>query len=103
MGFSPRLIGKAFAASSGKSDATAIVPFTLKIPESALIDLKRRREATRWPERETVADWSQGVPLARIKPLVEYWRTRYDWRRCEAMLNRFGQLGNFVEKERRDL
>jgi len=83
--FSPGMIGEAFAASSDKSDVTAIMPFTLKIPESALIDLKRRLEATRWPERETVTDWSQGVPLARIQALVEYWRTKYDWRRCKGV------------------
>ncbi len=97
MAFSPDLIGGAFAASSDKSEATAIVPFTLNIPESALVDLKRRLEATRWPERETVADWSQGVPVARIQALVEYWRTKYDWQRCEAMLNRFGQFKTQID------
>jgi pimeloyl-ACP methyl ester carboxylesterase len=95
--FNPGLIGEAIAASSDESDAKAIVPFTLKIPESALIDLRRRLEATRWPERETVADWSQGVPLARIQALVEYWLTKYDWRRCEAMLNRFGQFKTQID------
>src|SRR5688500_18174684 len=80
------------AASNDLSDAMAITPFTLKVPESALQDLKRRLQATRWPERETVADGSQGVPLARIQALVEYWRTHYDWRRCETMLNGFGQF-----------
>jgi hypothetical protein len=44
-----------------------------------------------------VADWSQGVPLARIQALVEYWRTKYDWRRCEAMLNRFGQFKTQID------
>ena len=96
--FSPGMIGEAFAASTDKSDATAIVPFTLKIPESALIDLKRRLEATRCPERETLIDWSQGVPLARIQALVKYWRTKYDWRRCEAMLNRFGQFKTQIDR-----
>lgn len=62
----------------------AVTPFNLNVPQSALDDLKRRLEAARWPHRETVADWSQGVPLARIQALVEYWRTSYDWRRCEA-------------------
>jgi pimeloyl-ACP methyl ester carboxylesterase len=46
---------------------------------------------TRWPERETVADWSQGPPLAKLRALAEYWRTGYDWRRCEAWLNGFAQ------------
>jgi epoxide hydrolase len=53
--------------------------------------LKQRLANTRWPERETVDDWSQGSRLERVQALVEYWRTQYDWRRCEAMLNRFGQ------------
>jgi pimeloyl-ACP methyl ester carboxylesterase len=47
---------------------------------------------TRWPERETVNDWSEGVPLARMQALVEYWSKDYDWRRCEAKLNRFPQF-----------
>ena len=64
--------GESLAASNDLSDAMAITPFTLTIPESALQDLKRRLQATRWPERETVADGSQGVPLARLQALVEY-------------------------------
>lgn len=59
----------------------------LAIPESELDDLRERLARTRWPAREPVADWSQGVPLARVQGLCEYWRTNYDWRRCEAMLN----------------
>ncbi len=62
-----------------------------------LDDLKRRLKATRWPNRETVSDWSQGVPLARVRALVEYWRTKYDWRRCEEMLNAFGQCRTEIE------
>jgi hypothetical protein len=73
------------------SARSTVTPFNLNVPKSALDDLKRRLEAGRWPHRETVADWSQGVPLARIQALAEYWRTSYDWRRCEAMINRFGQ------------
>jgi pimeloyl-ACP methyl ester carboxylesterase len=91
------MLGEAFTASTDKSDAAAITPFTLKIPESALMDLKRRLDATRWPERETVTDWSQGVPLASIQALVEYWRTKYDWRRCEAMLKGFGQFKTQID------
>ena len=55
--------------------------------ESELAELRRRIEATRWPERETVADDSQGVPLATMQELARYWATEYDWRRCEARLN----------------
>src|SRR5688500_12619283 len=56
---------------------TSIRQFRVDIPEAALVDLKRRIAATRWPERETVTDFSQGVQLARLKPLVEYWGTKH--------------------------
>jgi pimeloyl-ACP methyl ester carboxylesterase len=92
LAFSGADIGRAEAASDGTSPATAITPFKLEIPESVLKDLKRRLQATRWPEREPVIDWSQGAPLARVQALVDYWRTKYDWRRCEATLNRLGQF-----------
>src|SRR6266404_734218 len=59
----------------------AVTPFEVRVPEAALDDLKRRLANTRWPNKEPVADWSQGVPLAKARALVEYWRTRYDWRR----------------------
>lgn len=67
-----------------------IEPFTLRVPQSELDDLRARLGRTRWPEREPVADWSQGAPLGRVQALCEYWQHRYDWRRCEAMLNSFG-------------
>ena len=69
----------------------AISPFTLAIPQPQLDDLARRLDMTRWPERETVNDWSQGAPLEKIRALVAYWRNSYDWRACEARLNAFGQ------------
>jgi epoxide hydrolase len=78
-------------------NAFVITPFTINVPQSALDDLKRRLEMTRWPTRETVSDWSQGVPLARVRALVDYWRTTDDWRRCEAMLNAFGQYRTEIE------
>ncbi len=68
-----------------------IEPFQLSIPETQLLDLRDRLQRVRWPERETVTDTSQGPPLQKIQALVEYWRDQYDWRRCEAMLNGFGQ------------
>jgi pimeloyl-ACP methyl ester carboxylesterase len=71
--------------------SSEVTEFTLSVEQRVLDDLKQRLANTRWPERETVDDWSQGSPLERVQALVEYWRTRYDWRRCEAMLNRFGQ------------
>jgi hypothetical protein len=66
---------------------TEIRPFHVDIPDEALDDLRRRIAATQWPEKETVADESQGVPLAMIQKLARYWATDYDWRRCEAKLN----------------
>ncbi|MGA7328521.1 MAG: epoxide hydrolase family protein [Rhodomicrobium sp.] len=71
---------------------TAIRPFRVNVPEDQLADLRRRLAATRWPERETVADESQGVPLAMIQELVRYWATDYDWRKCEAKLNALPQF-----------
>jgi pimeloyl-ACP methyl ester carboxylesterase len=77
--------------------STTITPFTLAVPDSQLDLLKRRLAMTRWPERETVDDWTQGVPLAKIQALVEYWGSRYDWRRCEATLNGLGQYRTEID------
>jgi len=65
-------------------------PYPIDVPESALDDLRDRLARTRWPERETVDDWSQGIPLAYVQELCAYWRERYDWRRCEQALNGWG-------------
>src|SRR5262252_11001845 len=67
--------------------------FRVEFPEADLTDLRRRINATRWPERETVADDSQGVRLALIQDLARYWGTDYDWRKCEGNLN---ALPNFT-------
>ena len=75
------------------ADNTAIEPFTIDIPESQLEDLRARLAATRWPEKETVEDDSQGVPLALMQDLAHYWATEYDWRKCEAWLN---AVPNFI-------
>jgi pimeloyl-ACP methyl ester carboxylesterase len=74
-------------------DTTAIRTFEIGFDESELADMRRRITATRWPERETVDDDSQGVPLATMQELARYWATDYDWRRCEAQLN---ALPNFL-------
>ena len=71
---------------------TAIRPFQVHVPEAALVDLRRRIAATRWPDRETVNDQSQGIQLGKLKPLVEYWGTGYDWRKAEAKLNALPQF-----------
>jgi pimeloyl-ACP methyl ester carboxylesterase len=71
--------------------------FRFEIAEDALHDLRRRLGDARWPERETPDDWSQGVPLAYMREVCEYWRTRYDWRRCEARLNALPQFVTTVD------
>ena len=71
---------------------TAIRPFRFSAPEKALVDLRRRLAATRFPEKETVDDDSQGVPLAMLRELVRYWQADYDWRRVEARLNALPQF-----------
>src|SRR5688500_11292204 len=73
--------------------APAIRPFTIETPEADLEELRTRIAATRWPEKETVADQSQGVPLATMQKLAHYWATEYDWRKVEARLN---ALPNFI-------
>jgi pimeloyl-ACP methyl ester carboxylesterase len=74
-----------------------ITPFRIDIPEAGLDDLRQRLSRTRWPEPETVGDWSQGIPLAYIRDLCEYWATGYDWRRCEAALNRWPQFRTEID------
>jgi len=67
--------------------AWAIRPFTIEIPESEIEALRARIAATRWPEKETVLDQSQGVQLETVRELARYWATDYNWRTCEAKLN----------------
>jgi pimeloyl-ACP methyl ester carboxylesterase len=73
-------------------EADAIRPFRINVPDEALFDLRRRIAATRWPDRETVADESQGVQLATMQKLARYWEKEYDWRKCEAKLNALPQF-----------
>jgi pimeloyl-ACP methyl ester carboxylesterase len=74
-------------------DKTAIRPFRISFPETELVELRKRVGATRWPERETVPDQTQGVQLAIVQQLARYWATEYDWRKVEAKLN---SLPNFT-------
>jgi pimeloyl-ACP methyl ester carboxylesterase len=74
------------------SDKTAIRPFQVNVPEAELTELRRRINATKWPERETVTDATQGVQLATIQALARYWGTEYDWRKVEARLNALPQF-----------
>ena len=81
----------AITAAKSSGDTT-IRPFTIETPEADLDDLSARIAATQWPEKETVSDDSQGVPLATMQKLARYWATDYDWRRCEAELNGLPQF-----------
>jgi pimeloyl-ACP methyl ester carboxylesterase len=83
---------KTFVIGAGAEDIS-IRPFESHVPDADLSDLRRRILATRWPDRETVADDSQGVQLATMQKLADYWANDYDWRKCEARLN---ALPNFI-------
>jgi pimeloyl-ACP methyl ester carboxylesterase len=87
----------ASAATQSRSEE-AIVAFTFRASEAALMDLTRRLDQTRWPERETGAGWQQGPPLAAVRDLVEYWRSGYDWRRCEAELSGWPQFTTRLDR-----
>ncbi len=73
--------------------SSTVTPFRIEASDEQLADLKRRLQATRWPDKEPVGDWSQGLPLAYAQELCGYWATEYDWRAREARLNRFDQFG----------
>ena len=77
--------------------AIEIRPFHVDVPEEQLTDLRRRIAATRWPEKQTVADQSQGVPLAMTQELAHYWATSHDWRKCEKKLNALPQFKTEID------
>src|SRR5438067_3670164 len=85
-------IGLMPATLRAAAESNAVRPFHIDMPEAALTDLRRRVAATRWPERETVTDASQGVQLATTQKLARYWATEHDWRKCEAKLNALPQF-----------
>jgi pimeloyl-ACP methyl ester carboxylesterase len=87
----PLMAGEATQASE------TIRPFHINIPEAKLTDLRRRINATQWPERELVPDASQGVQLATMQELARYWATDYDWRKCEAKLNALPQFMTTID------
>src|SRR5215212_6073192 len=78
--------------TSPVGEGVSVRPFRVGVPEEDLLDLRRRVAATRWPDKETVSDRSQGAQLAKLQPLVEYWGTDYDWRKVEAKLNALPQF-----------
>ncbi|MDJ0789437.1 MAG: alpha/beta fold hydrolase [Myxococcota bacterium] len=75
----------------------AVTPFRIQASDAELDDLKRRLQATRWPEPETVDDWTQGIPLSYVQEVCAYWAEKYDWRTREAALNRFDQFQTNLE------
>jgi hypothetical protein len=85
------------AKSPATTEDKAIRPFRVKIPEEALVDLRRRLAATRWPDQETVTDRSQGAQLATMNELARYWQTDYDWRKAEAKLNALPQFVTTID------
>src|SRR5277367_4637025 len=82
---------------SAATEGGAIHPFRIKVPEEQLVDLRRRVKATRWPDRETVKDPSQGVQLATVQELAHYWATEHDWRKIEAKLNALPQFTTEID------
>jgi pimeloyl-ACP methyl ester carboxylesterase len=80
------------APAATPQGSEAIRPFHIDVPEADLVDLRRRLAAVRWPDKETVADDTQGVPLATIQELVRHWQADYDWRKVEARLNALPQF-----------
>ncbi len=83
--------------AQSKEGGESIRPFKVKIPDADVVDLRRRLAATRWPDKETVADTSQGAQLARLQGLVRYWGSGYDWRKFEAKLNALPQFMTTID------
>lgn len=89
---SPLFPVAAAPVARGATVHPAIRPFEVAVPRSSLVDLRRRIAATKWPEKETVGDHTQGVPLATMRKLARYWEHDYDWRKCQARLNALPQF-----------
>jgi pimeloyl-ACP methyl ester carboxylesterase len=82
---------------AAEQNVTGIKPFRINVPQADIVDLRRRLRETRWPEKETVADPSQGPQLARLQELVRYWANGYDWRKAEAKLNALPQFTTNID------
>src|SRR5262249_32522764 len=85
------------AGFAAAEDDTTIRPFKVNVPEAQIVDLRRRLAATRWPDKETVTDQSQGAQLAKLQELVHYWGTDYHWRKLEAKLNALPQFVTTID------
>jgi hypothetical protein len=90
-------VASLFPAPAPAVESDAIRPFRINIPEADLVDLRRRVLATRWPDRETVMDQSQGARLAKLQELARYWGTDYDRRKIEARLNGLPQFVTTID------
>ena len=75
---------------------TTIKDFSITIPEEKLVDLKKRLELTRWPDKETPSDWTQGIPLSYMKEIHSYWLNKYDWNKEVAKINDFPQFLSLI-------
>ena len=96
MGFLAFAVARASTPGSGSEDRS-LRPFKVQVPQVALDDLRRRISATRWPDRETVTDRSQGTQLNKLQELVRYWGSGYDWRKAEAKLNALPQFITMID------
>ncbi len=90
-------LGLVPATLRAQADDTAVVPFAYRASDEALIDLRRRLEQTRWPEGGAGRGWEQRPPLTKLQSLIAYWRSNYDWRRCETELNRWSHFKTTVD------
>ncbi|MCW8281550.1 epoxide hydrolase 1 [Agrobacterium sp. InxBP2] len=98
-------VATAFVSQAAASSSAGILPpatkdikpFKVSVPQSVIDDLKRRLKNTRWPEKETVSDWSQGVPLQKAKALISYWGEKYDWRKFEKRINAYPQFRTEID------
>jgi pimeloyl-ACP methyl ester carboxylesterase len=97
LGIAAAVAASLLPPSSAAAPSDAIRPFRVNIPEEQLVDLRRRIAATRWPDRETVNDQSQGIQLAKLQELVRYWGADYDWRKAEAKLNALPQFMTTID------
>jgi pimeloyl-ACP methyl ester carboxylesterase len=88
---------RAADALAGHEETSAVTPFAYHAPQSVLDDLNLRLLHTRLPERETGPSWTEGVPLADLRALVEHWQTGYDWRKCESRLNEYPQYRTTID------
>jgi pimeloyl-ACP methyl ester carboxylesterase len=93
----PVAMFEAASAAAQSAEDRSIRPFRVAVPQAAIVDLRRRIRETRWPDKETVDDRSQGVQLAQLQPLVRYWGAGYDWRKAERKLNALPQFMTTID------